>query len=120
MKLQLDQECRGFGGDREVMQAQNLLSHLLIANDNGIDCPNPAYNYILKKSGIDPQNPTNLGHVGSMYFWAQNLAGLQFPSKLMDLWIMDDENFVVNSDASICQPIVEKTIEAIRERLLSR
>jgi hypothetical protein len=49
VKLQLDQECRGFGGDREVMQAQNLLSHLLIANDNGIDCPNPAYNYILKK-----------------------------------------------------------------------
>ena len=31
-----------------------------------------------------------------------------------------DENFVVNSDASVCQPIVEKTIEAIRERLLSR
>ena len=55
-----------------------------------------------------------------MYFWAQNLAGLQFPSKLMDLWVMDDENFVVNSDASICQPVVEKTIEAIRERLLSR
>jgi len=120
VKLQLDQECRGFGGHREVMQAQNLLSHLLIANDNGIDCPNPAYNYNLKKAGIDPQKPSQLGHVGSMYFWAQNLAGLQFPSKLMDLWIMDDENFVVNSDASICQPIVEKTIEAIRERLLSR
>ena len=35
VKLVLDQECRGFGGDREVMQAQNLLSHLLMANDNG-------------------------------------------------------------------------------------
>ena len=36
VKLVLDQECRGFGGDREVMQAQNLLSHLLMANDNGM------------------------------------------------------------------------------------
>ena len=54
-----------------------------------------------------------------MYFWAQNLSGLQFPTKLMDD-VSYDENFVVNSDASVCQPIVEKTIEAIRERLLSR
>jgi len=119
VKLVLDQECRGFGGDREVMQAQNLLSHLLMANDNGIQCPSPAFNYILKKARIEPQTPSQLGHVGSMYFWAQNLSGLQFPTKLMDD-VSYDENFVVNSDASVCQPIVEKTIEAIRERLLSR
>ena len=85
----------------------------------GIECPNPAFNYILKKSGIEPQRPSQLGHVGSMYFWVQNLAGLQFPAKMMDDFNYD-ENFVVNSDASICQPLVEKTIEAIRERLLSR
>merc|ERR1719189_1718699 len=72
-----------------------------------------------KKARIEPQTPSQLGHVGSMYFWAQNLSGLQFPTKLMDD-VSYDENFVVNSDASVCQPIVEKTIEAIRERLLSR
>ena len=85
----------------------------------GIQCPSPAFNYILKTARIEPQTPNQLGHVGSMYFWAQNLSGLQFPTKLTDD-VSYDENFVVNSDASVCQPIVEKTIEAIRERLLSR
>ena len=118
MKLVLDQECKGFGGDREVMQAQNLLSHLLMANDSGVECPNPAFNYILKKNGIEPQNLNHDLH--TMYIWAQNLSGLQFPSRLTDNDLVYDENFLVNADSSVSQPIVEKTIEAIRERLFSR
>lgn len=115
VKLVLDQECKGFGGDREVLQAHNLLSHLLTAGDEGQECPNPAFNYILKKAGID-SNMINFNGT-CMFSWAQNLCGLQFPAKA-DPEI--EENYVLNASSSISQPLVEKTIDAIRQRLVSR
>ena len=43
--------------------------------------------------------------IAAEFFKSSNLSGLQFPTKLMDD-VSYDENFVVNSDASVCQPIV--------------
>jgi THO complex subunit 5 len=114
VKLVLDQECKSFTGDREVLQAGNLLANLLTSPDEGSNCPNPASLYILKKSGLEPSSRL-FSDIGSMYQWAQNLAGLKFPE------LTSEENFnAINAEAGICRPLVEATILAIRERLTSR
>lgn len=114
VKLILDQECKSFSGERDVMQPQNLLAHLLSNDDEGEECPNPGFNYVLKKAGLDPKSLSTKS-IGSMYAWAQNLSGLNFvPKSNMD------EKYAVNAEASVSQPLVEKTIEAIKERLVSR
>ena len=112
-KLILDQDAKSFSGDREVMQAHSLLSHLLSV-DEGSKCPNPAFNYILKKAGL--KDTPNIVNLGSMYTWAQNLAGIKFPTEGQIV----EENIDINTDPAICQTVVEKTIEAMKERLTSR
>ena len=127
VKLNLDQVSKSQSGEREVLQAQQLLAHLLNPNDDGNTCPNPAFRYILKNHGLDT-SPGMFSHLGAMYSWAQQLSGLKFP----DLVQAESESLSSDSaaeslqtnsivaDASICQSFVEKIIKAIRERLVSR
>lgn len=112
-KLILDQDAKSLSGDREVMQAHSILSHLLSV-DEGSQCPNPAFSYILKRSGLT--STPNIVNLGSMYNWAQNLAGIKFPTEAQIM----DENIDIDTDPTICQTIVEKTIDAIKQRLVSR
>ena len=127
VKLNLDQVSKSQSGEREVLQAQQLLAHLLNPNDDGNTCPNPAFRYILKNHGLDyASTPGMFSHLGAMYSWAQQLSGLKFPD-LADSGFesssADSESLQSNSivaDASICQSFVEKIIKAIRERLVSR
>ena len=116
-KLILDQECKSFTGEREVLQGNSLLSHLLITPDDGTECPNPMFPYLLKKAGVEKSTGMFAAH-GLMYQWVQHLAGLRFPEVANDA--VEGAAGQVAPDAAICQLQVEKTIEAIRDRLLSR
>ena len=136
VKLNLDQVSKSQSGEREVLQAQQLLAHLLNPNDDGNTCPNPAFRYILKNQGLDYNSSTTgmFSHLGAMYSWAQQLSGLKFPdladpelsaessSSALDSEILQTNSNIttVAVDASICQSFVEKIIKAIRERLVSR
>ena len=116
VKLILDQNCKSQSGEKEVLQAQQLFAHLLNSNDDGLSCPNPGFRYILKNHRLEPSSGM-LSSIGTMYFWAQQLAGLRFPDSLDPNII---EPFEVNTDVATCQSYVDKIINAIRERLISR
>ena len=116
VKVNLDQTCKSQSGEREVLQPQHLLAHLLTSKDDGISCPNPAFKYILKNNGLDNHQGL-MSSVGFMYDWVQKLSGLGFPDSIDPNFC---EPFEVNAEASTSQSFVEKIIDAIRERLLSR
>ncbi|XP_076271786.1 THO complex subunit 5 [Rhynchophorus ferrugineus] len=61
---------------REILSGHNILSEL-IANDTGLESPNPSTVYQLKKLGIGSYQKL-IPDVGYAYSWAQSVCGIDF------------------------------------------
>ncbi len=129
VKLEDDQNLAGtaYQGSSagEVLQSSTLLSHLLETGDAGAESPNPANRFLLAEAGYPggaiPDR--HLQEVGSLYMWAQLLAGLQHPEKKEGEDEEDEEKssraiLPVSEDVSFSH--VGQIMKSVRSRVEAR
>ncbi|KAH9525751.1 THO complex subunit 5, partial [Bulinus truncatus] len=109
------------GGD---LLSPDLILDELYPGDFGLESPNPANHYELKKHGLLDLS-TYIPQIGRPYLWCQWMGGLQFLRK--DIRPVEDveslatlSRLPVQAKHSICAANIQKTISLLRQRIVSR
>ncbi|KAE8634083.1 hypothetical protein XENTR_v10002196 [Xenopus tropicalis] len=89
----------------------DLILSCLYQGDDGKTTPNPANRYQFDKIGILSLNDY-ISELGHPYIWVQTMGGLHFPT--------DQPQPAVIADNALSASHMEKTINLLRARLLSR
>ncbi|CAG7723978.1 unnamed protein product [Allacma fusca] len=101
-----------------LSQADSILTELY-PGDNGMECPNPATFYHLRKADVEEFSEL-VGEVGRPYVWAQKVSGLSFPSiikHMQDYACLKPMAKQQRPDVKYSSMKIEKTVQNIFERL---
>jgi len=99
------------------MLAPSVFLNCLFRNDCGVDTPNPANHYQLKRLGMDVFK-NYIDELGYPYDWVQRAAGLDHAQELGKQDQERRTNIVPSSDVSFSH--MEQIVRAVKERLVTR